>query len=63
MDWNCHNKNTYQKIKHWFEVIGGVLEDLAITKENIYNMDETGVMLSMLRSVEVLVGKADLRAY
>jgi hypothetical protein len=63
MDWNCYNKNTYQKIKHWFEVIGRVLEDSAIVRENVYNMDETGVMLSMLRSVKVLLGKANLRAY
>jgi hypothetical protein len=28
--------------------------------ENIYSMDETGVMLSMLGSVKLLVGKDDL---
>ena len=27
--------------------------------ENVYNMDETGVMLCMLNSVKVLVGKDD----
>ena len=63
MDWNRHDKNTYQKIEHWFEVIGRVLEDPAIVRENVYNMDETGVMLSLLGSVKVLVGKADMRAY
>ncbi|EGP82458.1 uncharacterized protein MYCGRDRAFT_51668, partial [Zymoseptoria tritici IPO323] len=31
--------------------------------ENVYNMDETGVMLSMLGSVKVLIGKDDLRDY
>ena len=30
---------------------------------NIYNMDETDIMLSMLGSVKVLVGKDDLRNY
>ena len=30
---------------------------------NIYNMDETGIMLSTLGSVKVLVGKDDLRNY
>jgi len=39
------------------------LKDPAIVRENVYNMDETGVMLSMLGSVKVLVGKADMRAY
>jgi hypothetical protein len=29
----------------------------------VYNIDETGVMLSKLSSVKVLVGKDDLRDY
>jgi hypothetical protein len=48
---------------HWFEVIERVLGDPAILAENVYNMDETGVMLSMLSSVKVLVGKGDTRKY
>jgi hypothetical protein len=63
MDWNRHEKNTYPKIVHWFEVIGRVLRDPTVLKENVYNMDETGVMLSMLGSVKVLVGKDDMRDY
>lgn len=63
LDWNRHEKNTYWKITHWFEVIGRVLKDPAISKENVYNMDETGVMLSMLGTVKVLVGKDDMRDY
>ena len=31
--------------------------------ENVYNIDETGVMLSMLSSVKVLVGKDNQRNY
>ena len=31
--------------------------------ENVYNMDETGVMLSKLRSAKVLIGKDDTRDY
>ncbi|KAF2008752.1 hypothetical protein BU24DRAFT_333140, partial [Aaosphaeria arxii CBS 175.79] len=31
--------------------------------ENEYNMDETGIMLSMLSSVKVLIGKDDVRDY
>ncbi|KAF2186611.1 hypothetical protein K469DRAFT_572004 [Zopfia rhizophila CBS 207.26] len=30
LDWNRHEKNTYTKIIHWFEVIGRVLQDPAI---------------------------------
>ena len=45
LDWNRHEKNTYEKITHWFEVIGKVLQDPDTLAENVYNMDETGVML------------------
>ena len=51
------------KITHWFEVIDRVIQDPAILRENVYNMDETGVMLSMLGCVKVPVGKDDLRNY
>jgi hypothetical protein len=44
-------------------VIGKVLQDPAILLENVYNIDETGVMLSKLSSVKVLVGRDDLRDY
>jgi hypothetical protein len=40
-----------------------VLQDPAVCPENVYNMDETDVMLSMLSSVKVLVGRDDLRDY
>jgi hypothetical protein len=61
LDWNRHENNIAGKMTHWFEVIGKVLRDPAIVAENVYNMDETGVMLSMLGSVKVLVGKDDKR--
>ena len=63
MAWERHENNIYNKITHWFEVIGKVLEDPAILPENVYNMDETGVMLCMLGSVKVLVSKDDPRDY
>jgi hypothetical protein len=44
-------------------VISKVLQDPAILPENVYNMDETGVMLCMLGSVKVLVSKDDPRDY
>jgi hypothetical protein len=44
-------------------VIGPVLYEPDILLENVYNMDETGVMLSMLNSVKVLVSKDDTHAY
>jgi hypothetical protein len=63
IDWKRHDKYIYPKIIEWFEVIAGVLQDPAILPENVYNMDETGVMLSKLGSVKVLVGRDDLRDY
>jgi hypothetical protein len=44
-------------------LIGKVLERTDITSENVYNMDETGVMLSKLGSVKVLVAANDTRDY
>ena len=34
-----------------------------VLPKNVYNMDETGVILSMLGSVKVLIGKDDMRDY
>ena len=63
LDWRRHGNNTYNKTVHWFELIGKVLQDPAIIPENVHNMDETGVMLSMLGSVKVLMGHDDSRYY
>lgn len=63
LDWKRHDINIHNKIIHWFEVIGKELYDPVIKRENIYNMDETGVMLSLLASLKVLVGKDDPRYY
>ncbi|TEY23577.1 hypothetical protein BOTCAL_1467g00020 [Botryotinia calthae] len=40
-----------------------MLQDPIVLTENVYNMDETGVMLSMLGSIKVLVSKHDTRDY
>ena len=40
-----------------------MLQDPVILPENVYNIDKTGVMLYMLNSVKVLVGKDDPRDY
>jgi hypothetical protein len=57
IDWKRHSSNIHEKIVEWFDVIGQVLQDPSVLPENVYNMDETGVMLSMLGSAKVLVGK------
>jgi hypothetical protein len=63
MDWKRYENNIYDKIIYWFNVIEKVLQDPAILLENVYNINETGVMLCMLGSVKVLVCKDDLRDY
>lgn len=63
LDWNRHEKNIYDKVVHWFAVIGEVLKNPAVRAENVFNMDETGVMLSMPGSVKALVPKDDRRNY
>jgi hypothetical protein len=55
IDWKCHETQIYDKVTEWFEVISKVLQDPTVLPENVYKMDETGVMLSMLGSVKVLV--------
>jgi hypothetical protein len=63
IDWKHHENNIYPKIAEWFEVIERVLQDLAILSESVYNMDKTGVMLSKLGLIKVLVGRDDLQDY
>jgi hypothetical protein len=63
LDWNRHDQNIHEKVSQWFDIIGTELDRADILPENVYNMDETGVMLSMLGSLKVLVGRDDLRTY
>ena len=48
---------------HRFEVIRKVLNNPTMLLENMYNMDETGVMLSKLNSVKVIVSRDNNRGY
>jgi hypothetical protein len=59
LDWNRYD--IYNKVVQWFEVIGKVLDDLDVLQENVYNMDETSIMLSKLNSVKVLISKDNKR--
>jgi hypothetical protein len=53
----------YDKIVEWFSSIAQELSNPQILMENIYNMDETGVMLSKLNAVKVLVYKDNVKTY
>lgn len=63
LGWNRHDDNIYGKVAYWFEVIVKELYNPIILPANVYNMGETGVMLSMLNSLKALEGKEDLRSY
>jgi hypothetical protein len=61
MDWARHD--IYDKVVGWFTLIGKELSSPAVLQENIYNMDETGVLLSVLNSLKVLVSSKEIRKY
>ena len=63
IDWKRHEQNIYHKIVGWFTIIGPQLLEPMVLKEDVYNMDETGIMLSALGSLKVSVGRDDLRNY
>jgi hypothetical protein len=44
-------------------VIRKILQDSIILAENVYNIDETRVILSIPGSIKVLIGKDDRRNY
>lgn len=55
LDWKRYN--IYDKVVHWFEIIEEVLQRPDVEPCNVYNMDETGTMLSMPKAVKVVVDK------
>ncbi|KUL81896.1 hypothetical protein ZTR_09528 [Talaromyces verruculosus] len=63
IDWKRDDRHIEEKVRQWFGVIRRELADPAILLENVYNMDETGVLLSVLNSLKVLVSKHDLREH
>ena len=63
LDWTRHEHTIYDKVVDWFTVIGKELSEPAILQKNVYNMDETGVLLGRLGSLKVLVGRDELRNY
>lgn len=63
VDRSRHDNDIHGKIIRWLEVIRKVLEHPDVVRKNVYNMDETGVMLCMRGSAKVLLGQDDLRNY
>jgi hypothetical protein len=63
LGWNRHKKNLFPEITRWFDIVGEALSNLELTRESVYIIDEAGVVLSKLGSVNVLVGANDVRDY
>ena len=61
LDWARHD--IYDKVVEWFTMIGKELSNPVMVPENVYNMDETGVLLSVLGSLKVLVSRQNLQNY
>jgi hypothetical protein len=59
LDWDRHDRNIRDKITEWFDIMGPILNNPNVLPENVYNMDETGIMLCFLTSKKVLVGHDD----
>ncbi len=63
MDWKRHDVNVYDRISRWFVAIEKELRRPDILPKNVYNINETGIMLSMQGSAKVLVASNDRRNY
>ena len=44
-------------------MIKRIIQNLIILRENLYNINETRIMLNMFNSIKVFVNKNDLREY
>jgi hypothetical protein len=60
LDWKRYN--IYDKAVHWFEIIEEVLQRPDVHRRNVYNMDETRTMLSVPKTVKVVVNKDNKQA-
>lgn len=63
LEWSEYDKHIYEKVTEWFDLIGKQLDAPDIVPENVYNMDETEVLLSSLASLKLLAGKDDMSDY
>ena len=63
IDWQRHDHHIYDKIVQWFTTIGQELANPFILPDNTYNMDETGVLLALLKALKVLVSSEEISQY
>jgi hypothetical protein len=63
INWERDDSHIYDKVAQWYPIIGEELSKPDVLAENTYNMDETGILLSLLKSLKVLVGRDDIKTY
>ena len=61
LNWNHYD--IYNKIVHWFEMIEKILQNSTVLQKNVYNMNETDIMLFKLNFIKVLVDKNNKQGY
>jgi hypothetical protein len=60
LDLRRDDRNIHDKVVQWFTVIRRELSNPEILADKIYNMDETGFLLSSLNSMKMLVSRDDV---
>jgi len=63
VNWERDDSHIYDKVGEWFSMIEKELSGPEILAENTYNMDETGVLLSLLNSIKVLVSRDEMKTH
>ena len=61
LEWDQHEHSIYEKVVEWYTVIGKELKNPTLKPRNVYNIDETGVLLAVLNSLKVLVSSDNLQ--
>jgi hypothetical protein len=55
LDWRRQEKSIYNKVVNWFNLMRVQLEETDVLQENVHNMVETGLLLSVLGSYKYVV--------
>ena len=63
MEWNRTSHSILDKVVAWFDLFQSIMAHSSIVSSNVYNMDETGVMLGMLKSTRVLTASDNVKKH
>jgi hypothetical protein len=63
MEWDRASHTIYDKLVAWYQLYDTTMANPDILPTNVYNMDETGFMLGMLKSLRVLTAANDKRQH